>query len=168
MGLAAVRRDFFNQTPEALPDTVTTAEDTPKIIDVLGNDADADRIVADATGLSRSYVQKLISNGRLTAGGAPLRANAVVDAGTELRLDVPPATPVEVAPEPEIVLTVVYEDDDLLIVDKPAGLVVHPSPGHSSGTLVNALLGRSGGTDSPRDRAARPPPGEAERRVSSR
>ena len=107
----------------------------------------ADRIVADATGLSRSYVQKLISNGRLTAGGAPLRANAVVDAGTELRLDVPPATPVEVAPEPEIVLTVVYEDDDLLIVDKPAGLVVHPSPGHSSGTLVNALLGRSGGTE---------------------
>ena len=107
----------------------------------------ADRIVAEATGLSRSYVQKLISNGRLTAGGAPLRANAVVDAGTELRLDVPPATPVEVAPEPEIVLTVVYEDDDLLIVDKPAGLVVHPSPGHSSGTLVNALLGRSGGTE---------------------
>jgi len=107
----------------------------------------ADRIVADATGLSRSYVQKLISNGRLTAGGEPLRANAVVAAGTELRLDVPPATPVEVAPEPEIVLSVVYEDDDLLIVDKPAGLVVHPSPGHSSGTLVNALLGRAGGTE---------------------
>ena len=107
----------------------------------------ADRIVADATGLSRSYVQKLISNGRLTAGGEPLRANAVVDAGTELRLDVPPAARLEVAPEPEIALTIVYEDDDLLIVDKPAGLVVHPSPGHSSGTLVNALLGRAGGTE---------------------
>jgi 23S rRNA pseudouridine1911/1915/1917 synthase len=107
----------------------------------------ADRIVADATGLSRSYVQKLISNGRLTAGGQPLRANAVVDAGTELRLDVPPVTPLEVPAEPDIALTVVYEDDDLLIIDKPAGLVVHPSPGHSSGTLVNALLGRAGGTD---------------------
>jgi 23S rRNA pseudouridine1911/1915/1917 synthase len=107
----------------------------------------ADRIVADATGLSRSYVQKLISNGRLTAGGEPLRANAVVDPGTELRLDVPPVAPLEVPAEPDIALTVVYEDDDLLIIDKPAGLVVHPSPGHSSGTLVNALLGRAGGTD---------------------
>jgi 23S rRNA pseudouridine1911/1915/1917 synthase len=107
----------------------------------------ADRIVADATGLSRSYVQKLISGGRLTAGGRPLRANAVVDPGTELRLDVPHAEPLELAPEPEIILNVVYEDDDLLIVDKPAGLVVHPSPGHATGTVVNALLGRAGGAE---------------------
>jgi 23S rRNA pseudouridine1911/1915/1917 synthase len=107
----------------------------------------ADRIVADATGLSRSYVQKLISGGRLTADGQPLRANAIVDAGTELHLDVPPAERLEVAPEPDIPVSVVYEDDDLLIVDKPAGLVVHPSPGHSAGTLVNALLGRADGEE---------------------
>ncbi len=106
-----------------------------------------DRIVADATGLSRSYVQKLITGGRLTASGEPIRANAIVEAGTELLLDVPPAKPLEVAAEPQIPVDVVYEDADLLIVDKPAGLVVHPSPGHAAGTLVNALLGRSGGSE---------------------
>jgi 23S rRNA pseudouridine1911/1915/1917 synthase len=105
-----------------------------------------DRYVADATGLSRSYVQKLISDGRLTGAGGPLRANAVVGAGTELRLDVPEATPLDLRPAPEIALKVVYEDDDLLIIDKPAGLVVHPAPGHAGGTLVNALLAHGDGS----------------------
>jgi 23S rRNA pseudouridine1911/1915/1917 synthase len=104
-----------------------------------------DRYVADATGLSRSYVQKLISDGRLTAAGEPLRANTIVGAGTELRLDVPEAVPLELTAAPEIALRVVYEDDDLLIVDKPAGLVVHPAPGHPGGTLVNALLAHGTG-----------------------
>jgi 23S rRNA pseudouridine1911/1915/1917 synthase len=104
-----------------------------------------DRYVADATGLSRSYVQKLISDGRLTAAGEALKANAIVTAGTELRLDVPPPEPLDLAPAPDIPLTVVYEDADLLIVDKPAGLVVHPSPGHAADTLVNALLARDAG-----------------------
>ena len=106
----------------------------------------ADRYVADATGLSRSFVQKLISDGRLTAGGAALRANTIVAAGTELRLDVPEPTALDLSPAPEIVLKVVYEDDDLLIIDKPAGLVVHPAPGHADGTLVNALLAHGGGS----------------------
>ncbi len=104
-----------------------------------------DRYVADATGLSRSYVQKLISDGRLTAAGEALKANAIVTAGTELRLDVPPPEPLDLAPAPDIPLTVVYEDADLLIVDQPAGLVVHPSPGHAADTLVNALLARDAG-----------------------
>ncbi len=106
-----------------------------------------DRFVADATGLSRSYVQKLISGGRLTADGAALRANAIVEPGAELTLEVPPAAPLEALPEPDIPVDVVYEDDDLLIVDKPAGLVVHPAAGHATGTLVNALLGRAGGAE---------------------
>lgn len=105
-----------------------------------------DRYVADATGLSRSYVQKLISDGRLTAAGEPLRANSIVGAGTELRLDVPEATALDLSPSPEIALRVVHEDEDLLIVDKPAGLVVHPAPGHASGTLVNALLAHGDGS----------------------
>ena len=105
-----------------------------------------DRYVADATGLSRSYVQKLISDGRLTSAGEPLRANTVVVAGTELQLDVPEAIPLDLAPEPEIPLRIVYEDGDLVIIDKPAGLVVHPSAGHARGTLVNALLAHGGGT----------------------
>jgi 23S rRNA pseudouridine1911/1915/1917 synthase len=103
-----------------------------------------DRFVADVTGLSRSHVQKLISAGNLTSDGVALRANAVVGAGTPLRLVVPEAVPLDLPPAPEIELRVVYEDADLLIIDKPAGLVVHPSPGHSDGTLVNALLARDG------------------------
>jgi 23S rRNA pseudouridine1911/1915/1917 synthase len=107
-----------------------------------------DRFVADATGLSRSHVQRLISDGRLTADGVALRANAIVMPGTEVELDVPPPTMLDLAPAPDIALHVVYEDDDLLIVDKPSGLVVHPSPGHHDGdTLVNALLARAEGAE---------------------
>jgi 23S rRNA pseudouridine1911/1915/1917 synthase len=116
---------------------------------VVPADGDArrvDRFVADVSGLSRSYVQKLISEGRLTLDGVPLKANAAVGPGARLELEVPEAIPLEVLAE-AIPLTVVYEDADLLIVDKPAGLVVHPAPGHASGTLVNALLGRSGGSE---------------------
>ena len=104
----------------------------------------ADRFVADAAGLSRSYVQRLITEGRLTSGGAAIKANAVLRAGEQLELDVPEVRPLELEAE-DIPLTVVYEDDDLLIIDKPAGLVVHPAPGHAGGTLVNALLARREG-----------------------
>jgi 23S rRNA pseudouridine1911/1915/1917 synthase len=103
-----------------------------------------DRFVADVTGLSRSHVQKLISAGNLTSDGVALKANAVVTPGTPLRLVVPEPESLDLAPAPDIELRIVYEDPDLLIVDKPAGLVVHPSAGHSDGTLVNALLARGG------------------------
>jgi 23S rRNA pseudouridine1911/1915/1917 synthase len=106
-----------------------------------------DRFVADATGLSRSYVQKLISDGRLTSDGETIKANTIVDSGTDLRLDVPEVERLEVVAAPDIHVEVVYEDDDLLIVDKPAGLVVHPAPGHADDTLVNALLGRADGAE---------------------
>lgn len=113
-----------------------------------GAPARVDRVVADATGLSRSHVQKLIADGRLTADGVPLRANTIVVPGTDLRLDVPEPLALDLAPAPDIELRIVYEDDDLLIVDKPSGLVVHPSPGHrDGGTLVNALLARAGGAE---------------------
>lgn len=105
-----------------------------------------DRYVADVTGISRSYVQRLIADGRLTADGVPVRANATVAPGVRLVLDVPPpAAAPDLAPDGSIEIRVVFEDADLLIVDKPAGLVVHPAPGHWDGTLVNALLARSGG-----------------------
>src|SRR4029079_11695037 len=105
-----------------------------------------DRYVADVTGLSRSHVQKLISAGNLTTEGIPLKANAVIGPGTALRLVVPEPELLDMAPAPEIPVRIVYEDADLLIVDKPAGLVVHPSPGHGSGTLVNALLALDAGS----------------------
>ena len=100
-----------------------------------------DRFVADASGLSRSYVQKLISDGHLTAAGAPLKANQAIVPSSVLELEVPDPEPLALEPEP-IPLSTVYEDDDMIIVDKPAGLVVHPAAGHPSGTLVNALLAR--------------------------
>ncbi len=129
-----------------MPDGATVAG--PRTLRVPnGPSGRVDRFVADATGLSRSYVQKLISDGRLTADGEPLRANTIVAAGAELRLDVPEPTPLDIAPAPDIPVEVVYEDDDLLIVDKPSGLVVHPAPGHSADTLVNALLARAGGSE---------------------
>jgi len=100
-----------------------------------------DRFVADVSGLSRSYVQKLISDGLLTASGLAVKANDPVVEGLVLVLEVPDPEPLAIEPEP-IPVSAAYEDDDLLIVDKPAGLVVHPAAGHQSGTLVNALLAR--------------------------
>jgi 23S rRNA pseudouridine1911/1915/1917 synthase len=100
-----------------------------------------DRFVADVSGLSRSYVQKLISEGYVTAAGSAVKSNDTVIPGWVLELVVPDPRPLELEPEP-IPLSVVYEDDDMLIVDKAAGLVVHPAAGHWSGTLVNALLAR--------------------------
>jgi 23S rRNA pseudouridine1911/1915/1917 synthase len=105
-----------------------------------------DRYVADVTGLSRSHVQKLISAGNLTSAGIPLKANSVIGPGTALSLVVPEPELLDMAPAPEIPVSIVYEDADLLIIDKPAGLVVHPSPGHGSGTLVNALLALDAGS----------------------
>lgn len=106
-----------------------------------------DRFVTDRTGLSRSFVQRLIADGRLVDDtGRVLKANSIVHGPLELRLDVPPAVlPAHLEPDPSIAVPVVYEDDDLLIVNKPSGLVVHPAPGHWTGTLVNGLLARGGG-----------------------
>src|SRR5438093_6750853 len=102
----------------------------------------ADRWATDLSGFSRSYVQRLMSDGRLTADGVALKANTIVTPGTTLELRIPPPAPAEPQAQPELPLTIVHQDADLLIVDKPAGQVVHPAPGHGSGTLVNALLGR--------------------------
>lgn len=102
-----------------------------------------DRVVADAVGLSRSYVQRLIEEGRLTLDGHQLKSNTMVSAGASLELDIPAHEPTTLEAE-DMPLSIVYQDEDVLVIDKPAGLVTHPSPGHSSGTLVNALLARGG------------------------
>ena len=104
----------------------------------------ADRFMADASGLTRAYVQRLISDGRLTSDGERVRARDQVRPGQVLLLAVPQATVDELVAE-DIPLEVVYRDDDIIVIDKPAGLVTHPSPGHARGTLVNALLGMEAG-----------------------
>lgn len=88
---------------------------------------------------SRSGVQKLLQQGAVTVSGKPVRKSDRLPAGTVLDLVLPePSLPLA---EPEdLPLDILYEDDDLLIVNKPQGMVVHPAPGHYSGTLVNALL----------------------------
>lgn len=103
----------------------------------------ADRLVADIAGLSRTYVQRLIEDGRLTADGRPVKSNAALSPGTTLELELPDEQVVSVQAE-EIPLRLAYEDEDVLIIDKPAGLVTHPAPGLTTGTLVNALLARGG------------------------
>jgi 23S rRNA pseudouridine1911/1915/1917 synthase len=106
----------------------------------------ADRFVADATGLSRSHVQRLLGEGRLTRAGVPIRASAPVVAGESLELVVPEPAPADgLAPDPTISLAIVYQDDDVLVIDKPAGIVVHPSAGHRGGTIANALMALPGG-----------------------
>ena len=87
---------------------------------------------------SRSQIQRLIKDGRVT-GSHVLRASSVVRAGQVFEIDIP--APKAAAPEPEALpLRIVFQDQDVVVLDKPAGMVVHPAAGHSSGTLVNALL----------------------------
>jgi len=89
--------------------------------------------------LSRSRIQKLIDEGAVRLGGSAAKRSHVVRAGEEVEVEVPEPRAVSIEPE-EIALSVLYEDEHILAIDKPPGLVVHPSPGHDSGTLVNALL----------------------------
>ena len=87
--------------------------------------------------VTRSAAQKLLDEGRVTAGGKPLKKNARPDEGMLLTVDIPNPEPVDIVPQ-DIPLDVVYEDEDVIVVNKPVGLVVHPAPGHPDGTLVNA------------------------------
>lgn len=90
-------------------------------------------------GQSRSYLQKLLKEGRVLANGKPVKANYKVTAGEELSLTLPEPAEPDILPE-NIPLDILYEDSDLLVVNKPKGMVVHPAAGHYSGTLVNALM----------------------------
>ncbi|MEO8625796.1 MAG: RluA family pseudouridine synthase [Candidatus Limnocylindrales bacterium] len=111
-----------------------------------GSPLRADRVVADAVGLSRSYVQRLIEEGRVTEAGKRIKSKDVFAPGAALELDLPDRPTPTIEAE-DIALTVVYEDADVLVIDKPAGLVTHPSPGRAGGTLVNALLARAPATE---------------------
>ena len=101
-----------------------------------------DAYLAANTDLTRSKIQKLIKDGAVALNGKACKASSAVCAGDSIRILVP-ETDGDRLPEPEnITLDVVYEDDDLAVINKPKGMVVHPAPGNSSGTLVNALLYR--------------------------
>ncbi|MCL2397998.1 MAG: RluA family pseudouridine synthase [Defluviitaleaceae bacterium] len=91
------------------------------------------------SGLTRNAVQKLIENGDVLVNGAVLKSNYRLRTGDVIEINLPPPQEMEVLPQ-EMPLDIVYEDNDLIVVDKPKGMVVHPAAGHYSGTLVNALL----------------------------
>lgn len=103
----------------------------------------ADVVVARLTGASRALVAEAIKRGAVTVNGEPVRASRPLEAGDVLDYEVAGRAPLVAHPE-AIDVPVVYEDDDLLVVDKPAGMVTHPAHGSTGGTLVNALLGRLG------------------------
>ncbi|MDD3546359.1 MAG: RluA family pseudouridine synthase [Kiritimatiellae bacterium] len=96
-------------------------------------------LAALESGLSRARLQSLIKAGQVTCGGAAVKASDKIKAGQVFDVVVPPPEPAVPVPE-EIPLSIIHEDGDLLVLDKPPGLVVHPAPGHAAGTLVNALL----------------------------
>lgn len=113
----------------------------PLILQAAGEDAGKrlDAWLAERTELTRSAVQKLAEDGRVTAGGKPLTKNTRLTGTEAVSLLLPEPEAVEIVPQ-DIPLDVVYEDGDVIVVNKPKGLVVHPAPGHPDGTLVNALL----------------------------
>jgi 23S rRNA pseudouridine1911/1915/1917 synthase len=99
--------------------------------------------VAQRAGLSRTQAATLIAQGHVQVNGARQKASYRTEAGDVIRVEIPQVEKRSITGE-DIPVSIVFEDDSLLVVDKPAGMVVHPAPGNWSGTLVNALLGRGG------------------------
>ena len=119
---------------------VVTAGETPKRLDVF--------LVHREPDISRSGLQRLIEHGRIRINAQVVKPSQKIKPGDRITMDVPKPSPLALQGE-AISLEVLYEDDVLLVLNKPAGIVVHPAPGHWSGTLVNALLHHfqtSGGT----------------------
>ena len=106
----------------------------------LGQPGRLDKVLAEASGLSRERVKTLIASGAVTIGKTVAKsASAKVRGEENWRIALPANAPLD-TPAEDIPLDIVFEDDDLLVVNKPAGMVVHPAAGNESGTLVNALL----------------------------
>ena len=106
-------------------------------------------------GLTRSAAQRLLEEGAVTRSGRPARKNDKTSPGDVLEVVLPDPAPVDLLPQ-NIPLDVVYEDGDVIVVNKPVGMVVHPAPGHPDGTLVNALLYHCGNSLSGINGALRP------------
>ena len=113
----------------------------------VNNDAAGSRVdaylAANLENVTRSAAQRLLEEGRVTCGGRPLAKNYRLTGTEIIEVALPDPEPVDVEPQ-DIPLDVVYEDGDVIVVNKPKGLVVHPAPGHPDGTLVNALLHHCG------------------------
>lgn len=119
-------------------------ENAPELFKFLPDSKDAHQrldvyLSRKDLGLSRSRIQKLISSGEVKVNGSVVKPGYKIRAGERIEVTIPGLEPLRVKPE-KIPLDVLYEDKDLMVINKPKGLVVHPGAGRSSGTLVNALL----------------------------
>jgi len=122
----------WSDDDEPRPESLIVAEDAEGLR--------LDRALADQLPeLSRTYVQSLIDDGQVTVGDRRRKASYRLRAGERIEVLIPPPVSSDLVPEP-IPLAIVYEDADAIVIDKPAGLVMHPAPGHERGTVVNALL----------------------------
>lgn len=108
------------------------------VVDTTGERLDK-FISLKLTQFSRARLQKLINEGYVLVNGATAKPSLKLNPGDKLTVTIPPPPPSPLSPE-DIPLKILYEDDDLLVIDKPAGLTVHPAPGHPGHTLVNAIL----------------------------
>jgi len=121
----------------------TVPQTADRVTLLVGPDAAGHRLdlwlLEQLPGHSRAFIQKLIRDGHVRLGGVEVKASHAIRAGETVEVVIPPPEPSAVEPE-AIPLEVLYEDDDLIVVNKPPGLVVHPSAGHARHTLVNALL----------------------------
>lgn len=104
-----------------------------------------DAFLAEKTGLTRSAVARLIEEGSALLGEKKIAKNYKIKAGDVFEVEVPEPDDAEAVPQ-DILIDVIYEDDDVIVVNKPKGMVVHPAPGNPDGTLVNALLYHCGGS----------------------
>jgi 23S rRNA pseudouridine1911/1915/1917 synthase len=126
------------------------------ILGTIRTPARLDKALAEATQLSRARIQALIAEGQVEVDGKPAASpSAKIAEGAEFRIAIPPAAQMEARPQ-DIPLTIAYEDEHLIVVDKPAGMVVHPAAGNPDGTLVNALLHHCEGSLSGIGGVARP------------
>ena len=126
-------------SPVPWTQVVVSPEDAKRRLDVF--------VARTLPHLSRSRVQRLIEQGNILLNQKPVRARELVRTGDVISVQDPPPQPAAVAPE-EIPLNILFEDEYLLVLDKPAGMAVHPGAGLHSGTLVNALLARPGSLSS--------------------
>ena len=110
--------------------------------DAPGDAPRLDVLIAQRLDLSRNQAATLIANGHVSVAGRRERASYRAEPGESITVDIPPSPAAREVGAERIPLTIRFEDDDVLVIDKPAGMVVHPAPGNWTGTLVNALKGR--------------------------
>jgi len=119
----------------AIATTILNKNSTGERIDIF--------LTASLPGLTRNFAQKLLESGKVTLGGVPVRKSHRTSAG-ESYIIIQDEPDISVVKQQDIPLVIIYEDSDIIVVNKPRGMVIHPAPGHPDGTLVNALLHHCG------------------------